>query len=69
MGLYAFFARRLPSDRKFHDRIPPLAEKKYVKTVYECLEKCTSFLSDVSQGGRQPDVLKLDETLKNVGHL
>jgi len=69
MGLYVFFAKRLPSDRKFYDRIPPLAEKKYLKTVYECLERCTSFFVEVSQGGRQPDVLRLDETLKSAGHL
>lgn len=69
MGLYAFFAKRLPLDRKFYDRIPPLAEKKYLKTVYECLEKCTSFFSDVPQGGKQPDVLRLDETFRNAGHL
>lgn len=69
MGLYAFFAKRLPSDRKFYDCIPPLAEKKYLKTIYECLEKCTSLFSDVRQDGKQPDVLRLDETLRKVGHL
>jgi hypothetical protein len=69
MGLYAFFAKRLPSDRKFYDRIPPLAEKKYLKTVYECLERCTSLLKDVPQGGKQPDVLKLDEAIRTVGWL
>src|SRR4030042_1575856 len=51
MGLYAFFARRLPSAPKFYDRIPPLAEKKYLKTGHECLEKCTSFLGDAPRGG------------------
>ena len=69
MGLYAFFARRLPSDRKFYDRIPHLAEKKYLKTVYECLEKCTSLLSGLPQAGKQADVLVLDETLRTVGRL
>jgi hypothetical protein len=69
IGLYAFFAKRLPSDRKFYDRIPPLAEKKYLKTVYECLGKCTSLFTDVPQQWKQPDVLKLDEILRNVGHL
>jgi hypothetical protein len=69
MGLYAFFAKRLPSDRKFYDRIPPLAEKKYLKTIYECLEKCTSLFIDVPPCWKQPDVLQLDEILKNVRHL
>jgi hypothetical protein len=59
----------LPSDSKFYDRIPPLAEKKYLKTVYECLERCTSLFIDLPQGGKQPDVLKLDEALRDVGHL
>jgi hypothetical protein len=69
MGLYVFFAKRLPSDRKFYDRIPPLAEKKYLKTVYECLERCTSLLGFGPERGKQPDVLKLDEALRIVGHL
>ncbi len=69
MGLYVFFSKQLPSDRKFYDRIPPLAEKKYLKTVYECLEKCTSILNFEPQDGKQPDVLKLDEAIRNVGHL
>jgi hypothetical protein len=69
MGLYVFFAKRLPSDRKFYDRIPPLAEKKYLKTIYECLEKCTSVFSAQGDGGKQPDVLKLDEALRIVGNL
>lgn len=69
LGLYAFYARQLPYDRKFYDSIPPLAEKKYLKTVYECLERCTKCINQQSPGGRQPDVLMLDETLKNLGHL
>jgi len=44
-------------------------EKKYVKTVYECLEKCTSLFSGEPEDGKQPDVLKLDETIRNLGHL
>jgi hypothetical protein len=46
-----------------------LAEKKYLKTIYECLEKCTSLFSAEPQGGKQPDVLKLDEALREVGRL
>jgi hypothetical protein len=68
-GLYVFYAKRFPSDQKFYDRIPPLAEKKYLKTVYECLSRCTSCFNEMAQGGKQPDVLALDEFLKVVGHL
>ncbi|MBM4032881.1 MAG: HNH endonuclease [Planctomycetes bacterium] len=37
MGLYAFYRTLFPADRKFYDRIPPLVEKKYLKTVHDCL--------------------------------
>jgi hypothetical protein len=69
LGLYAFYAKRLPSNRKFYDNIPHRAEKKYLKTVYECLDKCSDCLNLMSLGGKQPDVLMLDETLKRLGHL
>jgi hypothetical protein len=69
LGLYVFYAKRLPSDRKFYDRILPLAEKKYLKIVYECLGKCTSLFGAEPPGGKQPDVLKLDEALREVGRL
>lgn len=69
MGLYVFFAQRLPSDRKFYDRIPSLADKKYLKTIYECLSKCTSLLTAMPTNGKQPDVLSLDNALKSIGHL
>jgi len=36
-GLYVFFQELYPDDRKFYDRIPPLVEKKYLKTVHNCL--------------------------------
>lgn len=68
-GLYAFYAKRLPADRKYYDKLPPLAEKKYLKTVYECLNKCTNCLTQVPPDGTQPDVVVLDETLKTLGHL
>lgn len=69
MGLYVFYAKRLPADRKFYDRIPPLAEKKYLKTIYECYNKCTLCFNDSSPEGKQPDVLMLDEILGKLGHL
>ncbi len=69
MGLYAFYAKRLHSDKKFYDRIPPLAEKKYLKTIYVCLDKCTTYFSETPGGGKQPDVLALDKTLQVIGQL
>jgi len=36
MGLYCFFQARFSDDAKFYDLIPPLLEKKYLKTIYNC---------------------------------
>lgn len=36
-GLYVFYRERFSPDRKFYDRIPSLLEKKYLKTVHDCL--------------------------------
>jgi hypothetical protein len=70
MGLYSFYQKRLSSDPKFYDRIPSLVEKKYLKTVYECLEKCTDCMDSASfANGRQPTVLDIDQTLCVYGHL
>ncbi|MGA2093377.1 MAG: hypothetical protein ABSH16_08235 [Sedimentisphaerales bacterium] len=35
-GLYQFFKEKYPGERKFYDLIPPLLEKKYLKTIYNC---------------------------------
>lgn len=35
-GLYQFFKGNYPGERKFYDLIPPLLEKKYLKTIYNC---------------------------------
>lgn len=35
-GLYTFYRDRFPGNEKFYDFIPPLAEKKYLKTIYHC---------------------------------
>ena len=43
MGLYKYYSVKYPDDRKFYDRIPPLAEKKYLKTIYNC-HKCANTL-------------------------
>lgn len=36
LGLYEFYRRRLPGDKKSYDKLAPLVEKKYLKTVYDC---------------------------------
>ena len=37
-GLYDFYRARFPDDPKFYDRLPPLVEKKYLKTMFYCHE-------------------------------
>ncbi len=44
-GLYSFYKNRFPTEKKFFDHIPPLVEKKYIKTVYQCLARCTQCLN------------------------
>lgn len=44
-GLYEFYQFRYPSEKKFYDLIPPLAEKKYLKTMYYYHE-CSHTLND-----------------------
>lgn len=36
LGLYEFFKLKHPKEKKFYDLIPPLLEKKYLKTIYNC---------------------------------
>ena len=35
-GLYSFYRLKHRGDKKFYDSIPPLLEKKYLKTIYNC---------------------------------
>jgi len=51
-GLYAFFKDKHRGDKKYYDFIPPLVEKKYLKTVYNC-HICAGSLdsSDVDSDG------------------
>ena len=62
-GLYEFTWLLHPDDRKHFDRIPPLVEKKYLKTIIQCLG-CAGVLDQVPDVGRQISVLDLDEVLR-----
>lgn len=44
MGLYEFYRSKYSSDKKFYDQIPPIAEKKYLKTMYNC-HQCAGTLN------------------------
>ena len=51
-GLYEFYREKYPGQRKFYDLIPPLLEKKYLKTIFNCHE-CAETLNsgDVDRDG------------------
>jgi hypothetical protein len=42
-GLYEFYRAKYPGERKFYDLIPPLLEKKYLKTIFNC-HRCAGTL-------------------------
>ena len=68
-GLYAFFKSRMPDNGKFYDFIPPLLEKKYLKTVYDCLICADCLNSGDLDGDGELTVLDIDYALKVHGHL
>jgi ribosomal protein S27AE len=35
-GVYEFYREKYPGERKFYDFVPPLLEKKYLKTIINC---------------------------------
>lgn len=59
-GVYEFYKEMYSRDRKFYDLIPPLLEKKYLKTIYNCHE-CAQTLdkSDINADG-EISVLDID---------
>lgn len=49
-GLYQFYRTRFPGNAKFYDRIPPLIEKKYLKTMFNC-HQCAGTLDACDPDG------------------
>jgi 5-methylcytosine-specific restriction endonuclease McrA len=56
LGLYAYFKRENPKEKKYFDILPALLEKKYLKTIYKCHE-CAGDLDKAVEG---VSVLNLD---------
>jgi 5-methylcytosine-specific restriction endonuclease McrA len=67
LGLYGFFRRQYPTDRKYYDRIPPLLEKKYLKTIHDCHECAGTIDSGDLDGDGEITVLDLDEVIYHHG--
>ncbi len=49
-GLYSFYKVRFRSERKYYDIIPPLVEKKYLKTAFSC-HQCANTLDAIDVDG------------------
>lgn len=65
MGLYEFFKISHPDNRKFYDLIPPLLEKKYLKTIINCHE-CANTLDKVALD-EEITVIDIDRILRIDG--
>ena len=59
-GLYEFFKFRFPNEKKFYDIIPPLLEKKYLKTIYHCHECAGTLDKGDLNGDKELTVLDID---------
>jgi ribosomal protein L37AE/L43A len=62
-GLYEFFRDKFANERKYYDMIPPLLEKKYLKTIYNC-HKCAETIDKGDlDGDGKITVLDIDHIL------
>lgn len=63
MGLYEFYKSKNPDEKKYYDFIPPLLEKKYLKTIINCHD-CAGLLEkgDIDGDG-ELTVLDIDRVL------
>ena len=69
-GLYSFYRKRFPMDKKFFDHIPPLVEKKYLKTILQCFTRCALCLNSGDlDGDGELTVLDIDFAMKRFGNL
>lgn len=63
LGLYEFYRKRHPSERKYYDLIPALVEKKYLKTIFCCHECAGTLQAKDLDGDGEISVLDLDYIL------
>ena len=59
-GLYEFFKSKYPNEKKFYDLIPPLLEKKYLKTIYNCHQCAGTLDREDIDGDGEITVLDID---------
>lgn len=63
-GLYEFFKEKHPGEKKFYDFIPPLLEKKYLKTIYNCHNCAKTLSKNDIDGDGVITVLDIDSILR-----
>jgi len=66
-GLYSFYRMKHPGERKYYDFIPPLLEKKYLKTIYNCHSCSQTLVTGDMDGDGEITVLDIDWVLGNGG--
>lgn len=62
-GLYEFYKLTHPFEKKYYDLIPPLLEKKYLKTIYNCHDCAHTLLKGDIDGDGEISVLDIDYIL------
>lgn len=62
-GLYEFYRVTHPGEKKFYDLIPPLLEKKYLKTIYNCHQCAQTLDRGDIDGDGEISVLDIDRVL------
>jgi ribosomal protein S27AE len=62
-GLYHFFKDKYPGEKKFYDLIPPLLEKKYLKTIYNCHACAGTLNAGDIDGDGELTVLDIDHII------
>ena len=60
LGLYHFYEKRTVDDSPFVDMVPPLVEKKYLKTIFKCHECACTLDSGDLDGDGEISVLDID---------
>ena len=66
-GLYSFYRMKHPGEKKYYDFIPPLLEKKYLKTIYNCHNCSQTLGTGDMDGDNEITVLDIDWVLGNGG--
>ena len=65
-GLYEFYRDKYPGEKKFYDLIPPLLEKKYLKTIINCHDCAETLGRGDLDGDGEVTVFDIDFILHHI---